>query len=44
MIAYVFNLASVRPGAAPMQKPDPKVPKNMQFDADGKLETEGATT
>ncbi len=44
VIAYVFNLASVRPGAAPVQKPNPKVPKNMQFDADGRLENEEATT
>ncbi len=38
VIAYVFNLASVRPGAPPVQKPQPKVPKNMQFDSNGKLE------
>lgn len=38
VIAYVFNLASVRPGAPPVLKPQPKVPKNMQFDSNGKLE------
>lgn len=38
VIAYVFNLASVRPGAPPVQKPQPKVPKNMQFDSNGRLE------
>lgn len=38
VIAYVFNLASIRPGAPPMQRPQPKVPKNMQFDANGRLE------
>jgi flagellar biosynthetic protein FlhB len=37
VIAYVFSLADVRPGVAPMQKPQPKVPASMQFDADGKL-------
>lgn len=42
VIAYIFNLASVRPGAAPMQRPQPKVPPNMQFDTNGKLETEEA--
>jgi flagellar biosynthetic protein FlhB len=43
VIAYIFNLASVRPGAPPIQRPQPKVPPNMQFDANGKLETEEAT-
>ncbi len=38
VIAYVFNLASIRPGAPPLQKPQPKVPKNMQFDSNGKIE------
>ena len=40
VIAYVFNLASIRPGVAPVQRPQPTVPPNMQFDANGKLETE----
>ena len=40
VIAYVFNLASVRPGAAPLQRPNPTVPPNMQFDSHGRLETE----
>ena len=40
VIAYVFNLASVRPGAAPLQRPAPVVPPNMQFDSNGRLETE----
>lgn len=44
VIAYVFNLASVRPGAPPQQKPQPKVPPNMQFDANGKLENEEVRT
>jgi flagellar biosynthetic protein FlhB len=43
VIAYIFNLASVRPGAPPVQRPQPKVPPNMQFDANGKLENEEAT-
>lgn len=38
VIAYVFNLASVRPGAPPVPRPQPKVPMNMQFDANGRLE------
>lgn len=38
VIAYVFNLASIRPGAPPLQKPQPNVPKNMQFDSNGRLE------
>lgn len=40
VIAYVFNLASVKPGAGPLQRPKPTVPPNMQFDANGRLETE----
>ena len=40
--AYVFNLASIRLGAAPVQRPQPTLPPNMMFDADGKLETEEA--
>jgi flagellar biosynthetic protein FlhB len=40
VIAYVFNLASIRPGTAPVQRPQTTVPPNMQFDADGRLETE----
>jgi flagellar biosynthetic protein FlhB len=39
VIAYVFSLASVRPGVQPMAKPLPKVPASMRFDANGKLET-----
>ncbi len=42
VIAYVFNLASIRLGAAPVQRPQPTLPPNMMFDADGKLETEEA--
>ena len=37
VIAYVFSLADVRPGVAPMLKPQPKVPASMMFDANGKL-------
>jgi flagellar biosynthetic protein FlhB len=37
VIAYVFSLADVRPGVAPMPKPQPKVPTSMLFDANGKL-------
>ncbi len=37
VIAYVFGLANVRPGAPPMAKPDPQVPASMRFDANGQL-------
>ena len=37
VIAYVFGLADVRPGMAPMAKPQPKVPTSMMFDTNGKL-------
>ena len=39
VIAYVFSLADVRPGVAPMLKPQPKVPASMLFDTNGKLMT-----
>ena len=39
VIAYVFSLADVRPGIAPMPKPQPKVPASMLFDENGKLMT-----
>jgi flagellar biosynthetic protein FlhB len=39
VLAYVFNLAQIRPGVQPMQKPSPKLPPSMQFDVDGKLIT-----
>ena len=42
VIAYVFNLASVRPGAAPVQRPKPTVPESMHVDTNGKLQTEEA--
>jgi flagellar biosynthesis protein FlhB len=37
VIAYVFGLADVRPGMAPITKPQPKVPSSMMFDTNGKL-------
>jgi flagellar biosynthetic protein FlhB len=37
VIAYVFGLADVRPGMAPITKPQPKVPASMMFDTNGKL-------
>jgi flagellar biosynthetic protein FlhB len=40
VIAYVFSLASVKPGVAPMNKPVPAVPPEMRYDADGKKEVE----
>lgn len=39
VIAYVFSLVQVRPGAEPMAKPRPVVPPSMRFDAHGRLET-----
>ena len=39
VIAYVFSLADVTPGFAPLSKPQPKIPSSMLFDADGKLMT-----
>jgi flagellar biosynthetic protein FlhB len=37
VLASVFNLAQIRPGVQPMQRPSPKLPPSMQFDVDGKL-------
>jgi flagellar biosynthetic protein FlhB len=39
VIAYVFSLSSVRPGSAPMQRPNPKVPTDMRFDVEGNRES-----
>jgi len=39
VIAYVFSLSSVKPGVAPMQRPNPSVPSGMRFDVDGRRET-----
>ena len=36
VIAYVFSLAQVQPGVEPMARPNPQLPPNMLFDADGK--------
>lgn len=38
VIAYVFGLNSLNRGAAAAQKPTPKVPKEMQYDKEGKRE------
>jgi flagellar biosynthetic protein FlhB len=38
VIAYVFSLGSVRPGVAPMARPQPKVPEGMRFDVNGQPE------
>ena len=38
IIAYVYSLASVHPGSQPMPKPQPKVPDNMRFTAEGQPE------
>ena len=42
VIAYVFNLSSIRPGAPPVTKPEPQVPESMQFDTSGRLQTREA--
>ena len=39
VIAYIFGLASVRPGVEPMARPTPQVPESMRFDAEGRLQT-----
>jgi flagellar biosynthetic protein FlhB len=36
VIAYVFSLGQIRPGMDPMQRPAPKVPASMMFNAQGK--------
>jgi flagellar biosynthetic protein FlhB len=36
VIAYVYGLAASQPGRGQIKKPDPQVPADMQFDADGK--------
>ena len=36
VIAYVFSLAQVQPGADPMARPVPKIPNAMLFDTNGK--------
>ncbi|MFZ2738513.1 MAG: flagellar biosynthesis protein FlhB [Burkholderiaceae bacterium] len=36
VIAYVFSLSNVQPGVEPMARPQPKIPKSMQFDPAGK--------
>ncbi len=38
VIAYVFSLASVKPGTTQMSRPAPVVPPDMRFDADGRKE------
>jgi flagellar biosynthetic protein FlhB len=44
VIAYVFNLSSIRPGAPPMQRPQPKVPESMLFDTNGKRPSDEVNT
>jgi len=38
VIAYVFNLSSMRRDGAQVRKPVPTVPRSMRFDADGRPE------
>jgi flagellar biosynthetic protein FlhB len=37
VIAYVFALEAQRPGTDPLQRPDPRVPPEMHFDAAGRV-------
>ena len=37
VIAYIFNLNSFERGAEMAKKPNPDVPEDMRFDADGRL-------
>jgi flagellar biosynthetic protein FlhB len=37
VIAYVFSINDVKPGVTPPDKPIPKVPRSLWFDAEGKL-------
>lgn len=36
VIAYVYGLEAAQPGRGQIQKPDPQVPADMQFDANGR--------
>lgn len=36
VIAYVYGLEASQPGRGQIQKPEPQVPANMQFDANGR--------
>lgn len=40
VIAYVYNLEAAQPGRGGVVKPHPKVPPNMRFGSDGRLQTE----
>ena len=39
VIAYVFNMAQVKPGVEPMPRPRPKIPDSMRFNSNGELES-----
>jgi flagellar biosynthetic protein FlhB len=42
VIAYVYNLEAAQPGRGGVVKPQPKVPANMRYDADGRVQTDPA--
>ncbi len=42
VIAYVYNLEAAQPGRGGVVKPQPKVPPNMRFDTNGRVQTETA--
>jgi flagellar biosynthetic protein FlhB len=40
VIAYVYNLEAAQPGRGGVVKPQPKVPPNMRFDTNGRVQTD----
>lgn len=42
VIAYVYNLEAAQPGRGGVVKPQPKVPPNMRFDTDGRVQNDPA--
>lgn len=40
VIAYVYNLEAAQPGRGGVVKPQPKVPPNMRFDTDGRVQAD----
>jgi len=42
VIAYVYNLEAAQPGRGGVIKPQPKVPANMRYDADGRVQADSA--
>jgi flagellar biosynthetic protein FlhB len=40
VIAYVYNLEAAQPGRGGVVKPQPKVPPNMRFDTQGRVQAD----